>query len=260
MTSEAAAQANVDPGSDIAIAPPGGMLAGIKKEAPAVPQAASVSQATDNAWFWDEGVPGNGPRPAWLKDKYTNIAAQAKAYVDAEKQLGQLSAAPEDYNFGEEAKWDPTNPFMQKFMETAKKSRMSQESFGEMLQTLVEYETSKLPNKDVEIQKLGTNAHERIETVRRWAANNLSQEACNVLGEIGNRADVIKFVDELRQLHIHQMSIPPNSTDTGEGFVRLTLEDIDRELADPVNAQRYVNSAQYRAEIERKIKIIHGED
>lgn len=251
----------IDSGSDIAQTPPGGLLSGIKKESnTATEKAIQVAAPQPDAWFWDEGVPGQGPKPSWLKEKYGNIAAQAKAYVEAEKQLGQLGAAPEDYNFGEEQGWDPSNPHMQKFMETAKKSRMSQEAFGEMLQTLAEYEAAKLPNRDQEIAKLGPNAHERIETVRRWAANNLSQEACNVLGEIGNRADVIKFMDEVRQLAIHQASQPPGGTDSVEGFVRLTQEDWEAELKNPANAQRYLEDAKYRAEMSRKLKIIMGEE
>lgn len=251
----------VDAGSEIAQSPPGGLLAGIKREATTQVQAAPpVENQHPDSWFWDEGVPGQGPKPSWLKEKYTNIAAQAKAYVDAEKQLGQLGSAPEAYEFGEDSGWDATNPYMQKFMETAKKSRMPQEAFGEMLGTLMEYEASKLPNVDVEIKKLGPNANEKIETVKRWASNNLSQEACDVLGQIGNRAEVINFLDEIRQLGIHQASQPPGSTDNIEGFVKYTQEDWDDELAIPANAARYLQDAKYRNEMSRKLKIIMGEE
>lgn len=252
----------VDAGSEIAQTPPGGLLSGIRKESntASAPAELAIAQNSDSQWFWDEGVPGQGPKPTWLKEKYTNIAAQAKAYVEAEKQLGQLGSAPEEYNFGEDSGWDPSNPYMQRFMETAKKSRMPQEAFGEMLNTLREYEAAKMPNVDAEIAKLGPNANEKIETVRRWASNHLSQEACDVLGEIGNRAEVINFLDEIRQLNLHQSSQPPGSTDNVEGFVKYTQEDWEAELAIPANAQRYLQDSKYRAEMSRKLKIILGEE
>lgn len=238
----------------------GGFLTGIKKESAPVASIAPDPIATDT-WMWDEGRPGEGPRPSWLDAKYRSVADKARAHTEAEKKLGQLGSAPENYDFGElQDRLDTTNPHLQKFMETAKKNRLPQDTFQEMVGTLIEYEQSKLPNKDIEIQKLGANAHERIETVRRWAASNLSEEACNTLGQIGDRAEVIKFVDELRQLTLQGQSVPPGSSEAGSNYVVLTQEDIDAELAVPANAQRYLNDAKYRAEISNKLKIIYGED
>lgn len=250
----------VDPGSDIAQTPPGGLLAGIRKEAAPITPVAEPIASNAEHWFWDDGVPGAGPRPAWLKDKYTNIAAQAKAYVEAEKQLGQLGSGPEEYKFEEDDAWDPTNPYMQKFMETAKKSRMPQEAFNDMLTTLADYEASKIPNKDAEIAKLGPEANSMIERVRRWTSTNLSQEACDLIGQIGNNAAVIKMFDEIRQLNIHQASQPPGSTGSSDNFVRLTQDDWNAELAIPANSKRYLEDAKYRAEMSRKLQIIHGEE
>ncbi len=239
------------------------LLGGIVKEAAPIPAANPVDlpvQHTD-AWAWDDGLPGSGPRPTWLKDKYTNIAAQAKAYLEAEKQLGQLSSTPENYDFGDYAELlDTNNPHIQQFMETAKKSRLPQESFKEILGSLVEYQKSQAPNLDEEIAKLGVGAHEKIETVKRWASNNLSQEACDTLGAISTSAKVINLVDELRQLQMATISKPPGATSAMENYTIITREDIDAELAVPANANRYVTDSKYRQEINNKLKIIYGED
>ncbi len=253
--------AQVEAPSETVAPSSGGLLGTITREAaPSPAPVVDVASQHQDSWFWDEGVPGNGPRPAWLKEKYTNIAAQAKAYVDAEKQLGQLGSTPEEYNFGDNEGWDPSNPHMQKFMETAKKSRMPQEAFNEMLNTLAEYEAAKMPNVDQEIAKLGPNARETIDTVKRWASTHLSQEACDVLGEIGNRAEVIKLMNEVRQLSIHQASQPPGASAPADGFVMITKEDIDAELAIPSNGKRYMEDPKYRAEISRKYALVLGEE
>ena len=241
-------------------------LDGIKKESPpsappTSPSTSSTSPSNPDQWMWDEGMPGNGPRPDWVKPKYKSVAEQAKAYPELEKQLGQLGSAPDNYDltdFQDKLKTD--NPSLQKFMETAKKSRLGQDTFKEMLGTLVEYEQSLLPNSDIETAKLGPNANQTIETVRQWAANNLSQEACDVLGKIGNRADVIKFVDELRQVTLNARSQPPGTTHPGEGFKVYTLEDWNAELKVPSNAKRYTEDSKYRTEMQQKLKIIYGED
>ena len=253
----------IDSGSEIAQTPPGGLLSGIKRESNTATLKAehTSTPAQDNSWYWDEGMPGQGDRPVWLDPKYKSVADKARAHTEAEKKLGQIGSAPESYDFGNyQEVLDTSSPHLQKFMETAKKNRLPQETFQEIIGTLVEYEQSKMPQRDTEIAKLGPGAHEKIETVKRWASNNLSQEACDILGQIGDRAEVIKFVDELRQLHIHQASQPPGASDPGEGFVRLTMEDWEAELQVPANANRYVSDPKYRQEMQRKLKIIHGED
>lgn len=242
--------------------PPTSMLEGIKKEAPPAAPAVDHAHNHENEWLWGEGVPGAGNRPEFLSEKYKSVADQAKAYKELEKRLVNGEAkVPDNYDFGEHAKVIKTeSEHIQKFVETARNNRLSQEAFTQVLSSLVEYEKSLAPNIDAEIKKLGENANEKIETVKRWAANNLSQEACDTLGAIGNRADVIKFVDELRQLSLHNQSTPPGSSEPGKNFVRLTKEDWDKELAVPANAKRYVEDAAYRQEMQNKLKIIYGED
>lgn len=240
------------------IAAPSSLLGGIKKEAaPAAPAASGV----DNSWAWGEGIAGNGDRPEYLSEKYKTVADQAKAYKELEKRLiAGEGKVPDNYDFGNYQEiLDTSNQHIQEFVNTAKEARLPQETFNKVLNSLVEYERSQLPNTDAEIAKLGDGAHEKIETVKRWAANNLSQEACDTLGAIGNRADVIKFVDELRQISLHNTSMP-GSSDPGSNFVRLTKEDIDKELDVPSNAKRYLEDSNYRREIQNKLKIIYGED
>lgn len=241
-------------------APTGSLLSGITKAT--APQVVDVPSNHQDNWAWGEGIPGSGPKPEFLSEKYKTVAEQAKAYKELEKRLTAGDGkVPDNYEFGDLASVvDSANPHIQEFINTAKEARLPQETFNKVLNSLVEYERSQLPNLDAEITKLGEGAHAKIETVKRWAANNLSQEACDTLGAIGNRANVIKFVDELRQLSLHTSSMPPGSSEPGANFVRLTKEDIDKELSTPVNAKRYLEDSGYRQEIQNKLKIIYGED
>lgn len=243
-------------------AAPSTILGTITKETPP-PANPNVDHAHkhEDTWAWGEGIPGSGTRPDYLSEKYKSVEAQAKAYKELEKRLVAGEAkVPDSYDFGEHAKVIKTeSEHVQKFVETARKNRLSQEAFNEVLSSLVGYEQSLQPNIDAEIAKLGENAGEKIEIVKRWAANNLSQEACDTLGAIGNRADVIKFVDELRQLSLHNKSSPP-SAESANNFVRLTKEDWDKELSNPANAKRYVEDAGYRQEMQNKLKVIYGEE
>ncbi len=239
---------------------PSSLLSGITKAS--APTPVDVPTQHENKWSWGSGVEGAGNRPDYLSEKYNSVEEQAKAYNELQKRLvSGEGKVPDNYDFGNYQEiLDISNPHIQQFVATAKEARLPQETFNKVLGSLVEYERSQLPNLDAEITKLGEGAHEKIETVKRWAANNLSQEACDTLGAIGNRADVIKFVDELRQLSLHNQSTPPGSSEPGANFVRITKEDVDKELAVPANAKRYLEDSGYRQEIQNKLKIIYGED
>lgn len=264
MSAEVTPINTVDAGSAIAQTPPGGLLAGIKKESntASTPAVHAQAPAQDNAWFWDEGRPGEGARPEWLEPQYKSVADKARAHTELKKKLvAGEGKAPDNYDFADyKEKLDTANPHLQKFMETARQNHLSQDTFKEMIGTLYEYEQSKLPNIDAEIAKLGPNANAIIETNRRWAANHLSQEACDTLGNIGNTAEAIKLMDEIRQVSLSMTSQPPGSSSAGEGFVQLTQADWEAELAVPTNASRYLNDAKYRQEMQNKLKIILGED
>ena len=58
------------------------------------------------SWHYAEGVPGQGDKQEFLKDKYANITEQAKAYTELESRFGSFTGAPEAYeiNLSEQLK------------------------------------------------------------------------------------------------------------------------------------------------------------
>lgn len=244
----------------------GSILGEISREATAKSVETSapdqVSETLQDIWYWDSNTPGQGPRPEWLDSKFKSVADKARSHSELEKRLFAGEAKePENYDLAKfEGKFDSANEHIGKFIETAKRNRLQQDSVHEILDTLVAYEESQRPNIDAEIAKLGPQANQKIETVRRWAATHLSEEACEVLGQISNRAEVINFIDEVRQLALRGQAQPPSRAEPQEAFERYTLEDWEAELAIPANAKRYTEDGKYRAQMQSKLKVIYGEE
>ena len=111
----------------------------------------------DKTWYWDEGIPGNGDRPEWLKGKYGKVVDQAKAYLEAEKAMGANGAAvPESYDWGTYSElFDVENPALTEFKNKAKELKLSQEAFNILVDPFAQYHKSLIPDTDAEIAKLG---------------------------------------------------------------------------------------------------------
>jgi hypothetical protein len=219
-----------------------------------------VDRATDHQepkWYYDSDVPGVGEKPDFLDDKYSSLAEQAKAYKEVRKALGAQTGAPESYEFGEYAELiDSKNPHIQDFISYAKENRLSQDAFSRAVKTFVEYDKSMQPNIDEEIKKLGDDGARRIETVQKWAENNLSDKAIETIGKIGTRADVIEFLDELRQYQHHQAVVLPTSDDAAASFKPLSRAEVQEEMIQ--NYSKYKTDARYRAEIAAKLEQAVG--
>lgn len=165
--------------------------------AAAAAQAAAATQTTTQQqttatpeWFLADGIKGTGARPDYFKhDKYKSLAEQAKAYVDAEKQIGVLTAkipkpAPDKYElpgleaFGGDVEWKADDPLLAKAFEVAKKHGVSQETFNDMalnvmLPIIRNYE---MIDPAAEKTSIGERADERMDGLKSWAKANLSEE------------------------------------------------------------------------------------
>ena len=92
-------------------------------------------------WHYAEGVPGQGDKPEFLKDKYANITEQAKAYTELEGRFGAFTGAPEAYeiNISDQLKEggieiDNEDPIMSSAMEFAQDIKMDQGGFDKMIE------------------------------------------------------------------------------------------------------------------------------
>ena len=221
----------------------------------------TVDRATDHVkepeWWLADGIPGTGPRPDYLESKYKSLEEQAKSYREVRRALGAQAGAPDEYVFGElEQELDIKSPVIQDYVTYAKENRISQEAFSKTLKTFVEYEKSKLPNLDEEIKKLGEDGPRKIDTVQKWAQNNLSEKAQKVIGELGTKAEVIEMLDELRQYQHHKSIVLPTSEDAAAAFKPLTKAEVTEEMIQ--NYSKYKTDARYRSEIQAKLEQAVG--
>lgn len=214
--------------------------------------------AANNEWFIMDGVKGEGPRPEYLKEKYNfNMAKQAQNYVELEKKLGSSAAAPDSYDFGEYAEhFDLEDQTLQEYIQFAKEKRLSQDVFAKNIETFVKLAQGAAPDMNAEIEKLGPDGAQRVEVVRRWAENNLSQKALDTMGRIADNAEVIEFLDEIRQYQYHTATQIPTGSRNDPQFVPLTKEQVIAEMNS--NYQKYKDDANFRAEISRKLEQAVG--
>ena len=179
-------------------------------------------------WWIDDGVPGRNSKPDYLMEKYGyNMAKQAKGCKEAQKLLGTIKPAPEDYDFGEQ-QIDKDNQYIKDLISVAKENKIQQDAFSKIINNFVEYDKSRQPSIDDELKKLGTDGKQRINTIVNWAKNNLTQEASSALERLPVNAEVVKMLDEVRQKSINNLAKIPQDTQTND--VRETKEDIEADL------------------------------
>lgn len=200
-------------------------------------------------WYIDEGLPGSGPRPAWLNEKFKSAAELAKSFTELEKKLG---TTPDDYDFSKSRYLDGDYvPFME-LKKVAKDKRVPQEVIDKMLESVDKYMDEFKIDYSEEIKKLGDNAKDRISTLDNWAKANLTQESYVALTSNLRNAEAIKALEELR---IKMMSNTPQVPSGNNGAIHnaASLDDIKRELAN--NLQKYKDDPIYRKDLQSRLEI-----
>lgn len=201
------------------------------------------------SWFIDDGIPGVGPRPTWLNEKFKTAADLGKSFTELEKKLG---TAPEEYDFSQAKFIDPDYAPFQDFQQLAKDKRVPKEVMDKLNDSLNKYVDEFSTNEDEEIKKLGDNAAERLKTLDNWAKANLSQESYNALTSNLRNADSIKALEELRGKMMSSTPQIPNGND-GAVHNTATLDDIKMELSN--NLAKYKADPVYRKDIENRLTV-----
>lgn len=194
-------------------------------------QETSATEQAAPEWWIDDGIPGRDSKPDYLMEKYGyNMAKQAKGCKEAQKLLGTIKAAPEDYDFGEQ-EIDKDNQYIKDLISVAKENKIQQDAFSKIINNFIEYDKSRQPSVDDELKKLGTDGKQKISTIVNWAKNNLTQEASSALEKLPVNAEVIKMLDEVRQKSIGNLNLSkiPQDTQTNND-IRETKEDIEADL------------------------------
>jgi len=158
-------------------------------------------------WHYAEGVPGQGDKPEFLKDKYANITEQAKAYTELEGRFGAFTGAPEAYeiNISDQLKEggieiDNEDPIMSSAMEFAQDIKMDQGGFDKMIEL---YAMSKVAEgealekyKTDELNSLG-NGEGRLSNLESWANANMPDDLVEGFMNSAVSADTVKAMEWL---------------------------------------------------------------
>ena len=203
-------------------------------------EQAEVQEATsdtllDNAeptldqgeYFLAEGIKGAGETPEWYKsDKYQSVAEQAKAYTELEKKFGGFKGAPKDGYTAPEG-IEPDDALLAELTEFAKDTNMSDEAFGRAWELLSAQEQAvEEVSQEMEMQKLGDNATQRLKTVEGFLKNNLDAETYSAAQEIVTTADSVALIEM-----IVKATMPAKlPIEGGEHPQGLTWADVEAEM------------------------------
>ena len=203
-------------------------------------EQAEVQEATsdtllDNAeptldqgeYFLAEGIKGAGETPEWYKsDKYQSVAEQAKAYTELEKKFGGFKGAPKDgYTAPEGVESD--DALLTELTEFAKDTNMSDEAFGRAWELLSAQEQAvEEVSQEMEMQKLGENATQRLKTVEGFLKNNLDADTYSAAQELVTTADSVALIEM-----IVKATMPAKlPIEGGEHPQGLTWADVEAEM------------------------------
>ena len=203
-------------------------------------EQAEVQEATsdtllDNAeptldqgeYFLAEGIKGAGETPEWYKsDKYQSVAEQAKAYTELEKKFGGFKGAPKDgYTAPEGIESD--DALLSELTEFAKDTNMSDEAFGRAWELLSAQEQAvEEVSQEMEMQKLGDNATQRLKTVEGFLKNNLDADTYSAAQELVTTADSVALIEM-----IVKATMPSKlPIEGGEHPQGLTWSDVEAEM------------------------------
>jgi hypothetical protein len=147
--------------------------------------------------------------PEWFKsDKYNSIDDQAKAYTELEKRFGSFTGAPDEYEVSLSAELsemgvaiDSDDPLVEKAIEFAKHSNMSQEGFKGMIELYAQSQLAESKaleeHKAAEMTALGKDADKRIDGILQWGNANLDSETMAGLEEAAQSAASVKAIEAL---------------------------------------------------------------
>lgn len=214
-------------------------------------------QTQQDGWLYADGVAGNGEKPEYLLPKFKSVADQAKSYSELEKRFGGFKGAPENYEVAlpEELEGkvaiNADDPLLKGFMEVAKSSNMSQETFNQVLSSYANHMAQFSVNREAEIAKLGDGAQERLGRLNKWAQNNLSTEEVAVFQSMVTNAATVQLFEKIKS-KMSETSVPQvNARPTA------TMSEVHEMMRDP----RYAaGDKNYRAAVQDKIRQITGED
>lgn len=222
-----------------------------------------------NAWFWNEGVPGTGDRPGWYKgDKYKSVAEQAAALPGLEAKLGPAAAffgAPQDGKYvmpklpdGVAGEWDAEAPLTKAFLDFAKKEGLSQAGVDKLANfyaaTMAQESAASEAALSDAVAKLGENLPQRIEAVKTYVTAKVGAEGFAALdAALGTDVAAFQAFEKLIAGVANDPRLASGGGSIGLGFTRADVEKAQFEVyADgPLKGQKkYDHDAAHREKVD----------
>jgi hypothetical protein len=207
----------------------------------------SEDQLTENTEASTETeIPSYVPEKFWNSDlNEVNVEELGASYKALEKKLGQRTEelagtireevladisgqAPEQYEMqmpelpdGVQIDVDAEQPLLKWWEETARSKGLSNEDFNKGIEAFVQNEIAGLPDRDTQLNLLGDNAVQRVESADLWAKKNLSESSYAAIANIASTADGVKAIEEIMALN---KDAPIPSTETK---IDVSLDPLD---------------------------------
>jgi len=214
----------------------------------------SEDQSTENTEASTETeIPSYVPEKFWNSDlNEVNVEELGASYKALEKKLGQRTEelagtireevladisgqAPEKYEMvmpelpdGVQIDVDPEQPLLKWWEETARSRGLSNEDFNKGIEAFVQNEIAGLPDRDTQLNLLGENATQRIESADLWAKKNLSESSYAAIANMASTAEGVKAIEEIMALN-KDAPIPTTETKVD---VQLDPLDLRSMMAD----------------------------
>jgi len=221
-----------------------------------------IDQKHEPDWRWNENVEGKGDKPDWfLKDKYKTVEDQAKAYVEAQKRIGDLSSrignfkgAPDKYDFTDVGfNIDYESESFKSFDGLLRQKGVDNDLAKDLVKFYLDQESQTKEQTKLDTEKelaaIGPDAAQQIQNINNWAANNLDDSAANMVSLMleNPMADTVNLFKSLRKLTVSTQ--PPESASTGTGE---TPKDIQMEMNR--NYDQYMKDEVYRSSIRKRLE------
>jgi hypothetical protein len=212
----------------------------------------------EGEYFLSDGIKGVGDMPEWYKaDKYKSVSEQAKAYTELEKKFGGFTGAPKDgYKTVEGV--EAEDALWQELVSFGERTNMSQSALNDAWGILSAQEQAvEEVSMEVELQKLGDNAVERVKVVEQYMKNNLDADTYERLRYAVNSAEAVELVESLIK------STAPAKLPI-DGYIEpggVTWEDIEAEMFRKNENGQLLRSVDqnHEAKIQRMMKEFGGD-
>jgi hypothetical protein len=185
----------------------------------------------------------------WQKEFETNVLEQRKGEWEQEwrtkadsERLASRPSKPEAYEIaldklevpeGVTVKFDEQDPLMKFWREFCYEKGYDGETFNAGVKQFIGQQLTKLPNREVEVAKLGEKGPQRVERVNLWAKANLSDNAYATLDKLVSNAAGVEAFEEIMAKLGEPMVLPEVSGDLGGGMLTMA------KLRDMQNDPRY---------------------